>query len=103
MSKMRPQNTGLQTRSAQARDEEADACELLLAELRKSPAVLRLSYVADTENAALVNQRVEAVKRQLTEAWDASKNNYMLNIEPEIFWRRGAPSKRHDVRVPGSK
>src|SRR6185436_10074398 len=77
--------------------------ELLLAELRKSPAVLRLSYVADTENAALVNQRVEAVKRQLTEAWDASKNNYMLNIEPEIFWRRGAPSKRHDVRVPGSK
>ena len=41
MSKMRPQNTGLQTRSAQARDEEADACELLLAELRSRRARLQ--------------------------------------------------------------
>ena len=36
MSKMRPQNSGLRrTRSAkQAGDEDSDACELLLAELR---------------------------------------------------------------------
>ena len=36
----------------------------LLEELRKAPAVLRLSYVADIEDAALVERRVEAVKRQ---------------------------------------
>ncbi len=75
---------------------------ILLEELRKAPAVLRLSYVADTEDAALVGQRVEAVKRQLTEAW-AAANSYALTIEPEVFWRRGAPPKRHDVRVPGSR
>src|SRR5438270_13136 len=42
---------------------------LLLEELRKAPSVLRLSYVADTEDEALVDRRLEAFKRQLTEAW----------------------------------
>jgi hypothetical protein len=43
MSKMRPQNTGLrQRRSAkQAGDEDVDACELLLAELRVRRARLQ--------------------------------------------------------------
>ena len=62
-------------------------------ELRKAPSVLRLSYVADTEEASLVQRRMDAVKRQVTEAWDAAKS-YRLTIEPEIFWRRGAPIKR---------
>jgi hypothetical protein len=95
---------------------------LLLEELRKAPAVLRLSYIADTEDAALVGQRVEAVKRQLTEAWhstpsrakparagdsgDAANYSYALNIEPEVFWRRGAPPKApqpaQNRRVPGT-
>jgi len=70
--------------------------DLLLEELRKAPAVLRLSYVADTEGAALVAQRVEKIKRQLTTAWDAKKS-YVLKIEPEVFWRRGAPPKRLDI------
>jgi len=77
--------------------------DLLLAELRKSPGVLRLSYVADIEDKALVDRRMEAIKRQLTKEWEASKSGYALSIEPEIFWRRGAPVKRPDVRVPGSK
>jgi uncharacterized repeat protein (TIGR01451 family) len=77
--------------------------DLLLAELHKAPSVLRLSYVADTEDAALVEQRVQAVKRQVTEAWGAGKDSYVLSIEPEVFWRRGAPPKRSDVRVPGSR
>jgi len=77
--------------------------DLLLAELRKAPSVLRLSYVADTEDAALVEQRVQAVKRQLTEAWDAKKDGYVLAIEPEVFWRLGGPPKRPDGRVPGSR
>jgi uncharacterized repeat protein (TIGR01451 family) len=76
---------------------------VLLEELRKGPALLRLSYIADTEDAALVERRVEAVKRQLTEAWNAANDGHALTIEPEVFWRLGAPPKRPDVRVPGSK
>jgi uncharacterized repeat protein (TIGR01451 family) len=75
---------------------------LLVEELRKAPSVLRLSYVADTEDAALVERRVEAVKRQVIEAWDAA-NVYRLTIEPEIFWRRGAPPQQPDVRVPDGR
>jgi len=77
--------------------------DLLLAELRKAPSVLRLSYVADTEDAALVEQRMQAVKRQLTEAWDVKKDGYVLAIEPEVFWRLGGPPKRLDGRLPGSR
>jgi hypothetical protein len=76
---------------------------MLLEELRKAPAVLRLSYVADIEDAALVGRRLESVKGQLTEAWDAANYSYVLTIEPEVFWRRGAPPKRPDVRVPESR
>jgi hypothetical protein len=77
--------------------------DILLEELRKAPSVLRLSYVADTEDAALVKRRVEAVKRQLTEAWDAADCCYPLTIEPEIFWRQGVPPKKPDVRVPDGR
>jgi len=76
---------------------------LLVQELRKAPAILRLSYVADTEDAALVQQRVEAFKRQLTEAWGAANSSDVLTIEPVVFWRRGAPPKQPDVRVSGSR
>jgi hypothetical protein len=65
--------------------------------------VLRLSYVADTEDAALVKRRVETVKRQLTEAWGAEDSTYVLTIEEEVFWRRGAPPKKSEVRVPESR
>jgi uncharacterized repeat protein (TIGR01451 family)/fimbrial isopeptide formation D2 family protein len=81
--------------------------DVLLGELRKAPSVLRLSYVGDTEDAGLVERRIQALKRQVTEAWDADwgahKDRYMLTIEPEVFWRRGAPPKRSDLRVPESR
>jgi uncharacterized repeat protein (TIGR01451 family) len=76
---------------------------LLLEELRKAPAMLRLSYIADTEDAALVDRRMEAVKRQLNEAWNAANDGYVLTIEPEVFWRRGGPPEQPDVRVPESR
>jgi uncharacterized repeat protein (TIGR01451 family) len=76
---------------------------LLLEELRKAPSVLRLSYVADTEDEALVARRLEAIKQQLTTTWDAKKDGYVLAIEPEVFWRRGGPPKRLDRRGPGSR
>src|SRR5262245_6991858 len=77
--------------------------DLLLSELRKAPSVLRLSYVADTEDEALVERRLQAVKRRLTEAWDAKKDGYVLAIEPEVFWRLGGPPKQLDRRVPRSR
>src|SRR5882762_4241803 len=76
---------------------------LLLEELRKAPSVLRLAYVADTEGEALVARRLEAIKQQLTTAWDAKKDGYVLAIEREVFWRRGGPPKRLDRRRPGSR
>jgi uncharacterized repeat protein (TIGR01451 family) len=74
--------------------------DLLLGELRKAPAVLRLSYLADTEEAALVERRVDTIKRQLTASWKAESEPYPLAIEPEIFWRRGAQIKRTKAPMP---
>jgi len=76
---------------------------LLLEELKKAPAVLRLSYVADVEDAALVDRRMEAMKKQITETWEAMNCCYLLTIEPEVFWRLGAPPKQPAVRVPDSR
>jgi large repetitive protein len=75
--------------SAEIRVQWRPRLSLLLDELRKSPAVLRLSYIADTEDEALVKRRVEAVKRQLADGQNAAKS-----IEHEIFWRRGGARKR---------
>jgi len=75
---------------------------LLLEELRKAPAVLRLSYVADTEDADLVDRRLKAVKAQLMEAWDPA-SSYPLTIEPEVFWRKGAPPKHRSARLGGDR
>jgi uncharacterized repeat protein (TIGR01451 family) len=88
--------------SADLRVQWRPRLDLLLQELRKGPAVLRLSYVADTEDAALVDQRLKAIKRQVSEAWDAGKS-YPLTIEPEIFWRRGGPATQSDVRATGGR
>jgi uncharacterized repeat protein (TIGR01451 family) len=74
--------------------------DLLVEELRKAPAVLRLSYVADIEDAALVERRMQAFKQLVTMAWQATKDGPVLIIEPEVFWRRGAPPQRPAVRVP---
>jgi hypothetical protein len=77
--------------------------DLLLEELRKAPAVLRLSYVADVEDAALVDRRLQAVKEQVAQAWEAMACCYQLKIEPEVFWRLGAPAKQPVVRVPDGR
>jgi uncharacterized repeat protein (TIGR01451 family) len=74
--------------------------DLLLGELRKGPAVLRLSYLADLEDPRLVEQRLEVVRKQIMEAWGASAGNSTseFTIETEVFWRRDRPpdaSERH--------
>lgn len=64
---------------------------LLIEELQKGPAVLRLSYVADVERESLVERRLESLKRDIMNMWQSQDVDYELVVEPEIFWRRGAP------------
>jgi hypothetical protein len=89
--------------STEIRPQWKPRVNVLLEELRKAPASLRLSYIADIEDEALVQRRVEAFRALLTTAWDPAKHGYTLSIEPEIFWRRGAPPKRPGVRAPGNR
>jgi uncharacterized repeat protein (TIGR01451 family) len=67
--------------------------DLLIAELRKAPSVLRLSYLGDVEDEDLVQRRLKVVKQQILDAWKAGDAGYALDVEPEVFWRRGAPPK----------
>ena len=68
--------------------------EVLVNELQKAPAVLRLSYVADVEDEALVERRLNALKSRIMDEWRSQDADYELVIEPEIFWRRGGPVDR---------
>ncbi len=65
--------------------------ELLLAELQKAPAVLRLSYVADVESASLVESRIAHIKERVMRIWQELDCCYELVIEQEIYWRLGGP------------
>jgi hypothetical protein len=75
----------------------------LLEELGKSPATLRLSYVADVEDARLVERRLVAVKNEIAAAWKALGRGYELAIEREVFWARGAPLDRPGRRQPDGR
>ncbi len=77
--------------------------KLLLDELHKAPATLRLSYFADTEAGGLVERRVQAIRSQLAKAWQAPENTYALTIEQEVLWRLGAPRKQPKVRLPENR
>jgi len=65
--------------------------EQLLEELKKGPSVLRLSYLVDVERNSLVQERLAALKKEIISRWKESNGAYRLDIETEIFWRRGAP------------
>ncbi len=67
---------------------------LLLDELQKAPAVLRLSYLADVEDPGLVDARVKAVEARIEDAWEALDCCYELVIENEVFWRLGGPPEQ---------
>jgi uncharacterized repeat protein (TIGR01451 family) len=64
---------------------------LLLKELKKAPAILRLSYLGDIEREGLVQKRLATLKKIVSKKWKQSGGGYRLAIETEIFWRRGAP------------
>ncbi len=64
--------------------------DLLIKELRKAPAVLRLSYLAEVEDKPLVERRLKALKKEIVRRWG---EGYLLTIETELFWRLGAPPR----------
>jgi hypothetical protein len=76
---------------------------LLLTELKKAPAVLRISYLADVDNADLVERRLNAVKSEVTQSWKQLDCCYTLTIETQVFWRRGGPPQQADVRTPADR
>jgi len=71
--------------------------QLLMNELQKAPSVLRLSYLADVEDQGLVDRRMQAVKAEIMQSWQALKLSYTLTIEPQVFWRLGAPLDKSPV------
>ncbi len=77
--------------SVEMRNQWRPRIGLLIDELQKGPAVLRLSYVADVEAEALVERRLDSLKKQIMTAWQNLNCCYELVIEPEIYWRLGAP------------
>jgi len=64
---------------------------VLVEELKRSTAILRLSYLADVEREGLVRDRVEALRREISRLWDLADGDYPLTVETEVFWRRGGP------------
>jgi uncharacterized repeat protein (TIGR01451 family)/fimbrial isopeptide formation D2 family protein len=77
--------------------------DLLLAELRKSRSILRLSYLADVEDKPLADRRLESVDHTISDAWRAMNCCYELTIEREVFWLRGSPPKNPVERLRGVK
>ena len=87
--------------STEMRPQWRPRIEMLLSELRKAPALLRISYLADVEDKAVVKARTEAVKREIAHRWE--RGSYELTIETEIFWRRGGPPAGSSVENEGKK
>ncbi len=70
---------------------------LLLAELQKAPSIVRVAYLAEVEDEKLVQARVKHLKTMITEQWESMDCCYTLNVETEVYWRRGSPPDRSGV------
>ncbi|MYM61754.1 isopeptide-forming domain-containing fimbrial protein [Pseudomaricurvus sp. HS19] len=71
--------------------------QLLIAELQKAPSVLRVSYLADVESERLVKKRVAVLKELINDQWQEIDCCYVLDVETEIYWRRGSPPDKSGV------
>ncbi len=63
----------------------------LIVQLREGPSVLRLSYLGDTESAALAKRRLKAIEKLIKKRWNALNCCYNLPVETELYWRTGKP------------
>ncbi|WP_176491139.1 MULTISPECIES: isopeptide-forming domain-containing fimbrial protein [Microbulbifer] len=80
--------------STEMRPQWNSRTELLLEKLQEAPSVLRLSYLAETEDPDLVERRLQVMKARIADEWVRNYGDYELTIETEVFWRRGAPPSR---------
>lgn len=71
---------------------------LLIAELKKGPSLLRLAYMAETEEPALVQKRLKALREDIARRWSEASTPFELSLETEVFWRTGAPPARRAAR-----
>jgi hypothetical protein len=71
---------------------------LLMEKLIKGPSILRLSYLGDVESASLVEDRLQVVKDEIKRRWADLDCCYQLEIETEVFWRRGKPASKDDLK-----
>jgi len=80
--------------STEIRPQWLSRLSLLMEKLVEAPAVLRLAYLADVEDAALVEDRMKATRKEIQRRWRDLDCCYTLEIETEIFWRRGRPADK---------
>ncbi|MDZ7750050.1 MAG: hypothetical protein U5K43_15745 [Halofilum sp. (in: g-proteobacteria)] len=77
--------------AAELRPEWQGRLEPLFEQLAEGPSVLRLAYLGDAEGEGLAERRLEAVRERIAARWAEREGAYDLDIETEIFWRRGRP------------
>ena len=78
--------------TTEMREQWKPRIEMLLAEMRKAPSILRISYLGDVEDPAVAKARTEAVKREIARRW--GQGLYQLMVETEVYWRKGAPPEK---------
>ena len=67
--------------------------EQIIGILNQAPSVLHLTYLADVEQRALVDARLESVQQEIAARWKSAIREYRLSVETDVFWRRGGPPK----------
>jgi uncharacterized repeat protein (TIGR01451 family) len=80
--------------STEIRPQWLSRISLLVGKVAESPSILRLTYLADVEEASLVKDRLEDTKKEIERRWKDLDCCYKLEIETEILWRRGKPPDR---------
>lgn len=76
--------------TATMRGQWATRVDTLIEALADAPSILRLTYLADTESTALVEQRLDAMEAEIRDRWQATGGE-PLRVERAVHWRRGAP------------
>ena len=84
--------------STEIRPQWLSRVSLLMEKLVEAPSILRLAYMADVEDADLVKDRLKATRKEIQRRWADLDCCYTLEIETEIFWRRGKPAGRGDFK-----
>lgn len=83
-----------ETGTTEMRPQWLPRLDILITELAKDPSLLRLSYLAENESESEVDDRLEAVKEEIEQRWEDLNCCYQLQIETEVFWRKGGPPDR---------